>query len=41
MRERAEDMASFIVNLNMSPSDYWKLTLLEREAIIDVANKQR
>ena len=41
MRERAEDMAAFIVYFNMSPSDYWKLSLLEREAIIKIANKQR
>ena len=41
MRERAEDMAAFLVYYNMSPSDYNKLTLLEREAIIKVASKQR
>jgi hypothetical protein len=34
-------MAAFIVNFNMSPSDYYKLTLLEREAIITEANRQR
>lgn len=34
-------MAQFVVAFNMSPSDYYKLTLFEREAIVKVANKQR
>lgn len=34
-------MASFVVNFNMTPSEYYKLTLLEREAIVKIANKQR
>lgn len=27
-------MAFFVVNLRMSPSDYWQLTLAQREAIL-------
>ncbi len=34
-------MAMFIVNFNMSPSDYSNLSLLEREAIVKIANQQR
>jgi hypothetical protein len=34
-------MAHFVVAFHMTPSEYYKLTLLEREAIVEVANKQR
>lgn len=34
-------MAAFVVYYGMTPADYLKLTLLEREAIIKIANKRR
>mgnify|MGYP000423261182 CR=1 FL=1 len=34
-------MAAFLVAFNLLPAEYMKLTLLEREAIVKVANKRR
>lgn len=39
-RARAEDLALFVVNLGMSPRDYWALTLLEHEAIVQAWNRK-
>lgn len=36
-RERAEDLAFFVVVLGMSPRDYWQLTVVQREAIVSAA----
>ena len=37
-KARDEDLAIFVVNIGLSPSEYWKLTLREREAIIHQYN---
>jgi hypothetical protein len=34
-------MASFVVNVGMSPSDYYALTLGERDAISRAARKRK
>lgn len=33
-KSRAEDLATFVVTIGLSPSEYWALTVLERDAII-------
>jgi hypothetical protein len=38
--ERAEDLAGFVVHLGLSPSEYWNLTVIERQTIIDTVEKR-
>lgn len=39
-RERANDLAFFVVRIGIAPTDYWALTLVERNAIVTEFNKQ-
>lgn len=39
--DRLHDMATFVVALRWRPSDYYALTLAEREAIITELQRQR
>lgn len=40
MRARRDDeLAWFVVNLGLSPADYWQLTVGQRNAIVTEANK--
>lgn len=33
-------MATFVVSLGFKPSDYWGMTLAERDAIVNELNRQ-
>ncbi|QKS15596.1 hypothetical protein HUN59_04625 [Curtobacterium sp. Csp2] len=37
--ERAKDLALFVVRIGIQPSEYWNLTLLEREEIVKEYNR--
>lgn len=37
--ERAKDLALFVVRIGVSPSDYWNLTILQREEIVKEYNR--
>ncbi|WP_255679804.1 hypothetical protein [Agromyces sp. S2-1-8] len=39
-RERDDDLALFVVAFGMSLTDYWSLTLGQREAIIRAHNQR-
>lgn len=38
-KERAKDLALFVVRIGVQPSEYWNLTLLEREEIVKEYNR--
>lgn len=37
--QRDDDLAWFVVALGMSPSDYWRLTVAQRNAIVAQHNR--
>tara|TARA_R110000822_G_scaffold123979_1_gene258493 strand:+ start:6156 stop:6281 length:126 start_codon:yes stop_codon:yes gene_type:complete len=37
---RADDMASFVVNIGISPTEYYSMTGYEREALIRAYEKK-
>lgn len=39
-RERAEEKANFVLVTGVQPSEYERLTIVERNAFIKAANKQ-
>ncbi|MCU1530124.1 MAG: hypothetical protein JWP75_3887 [Frondihabitans sp.] len=40
-RARAKDLATFVVHLGVSPTDYWALTITEHAAIVKEFNATR
>lgn len=41
MKERADDMAWFVINAGLSPLEYKELTLTERESLIEAIKAAR